>query len=110
MFPNRINLFLFFQLELNFRDSVILATIQDSTRGLWREAQIMYSFPLQHKVRKSNWSWGRCYDHNFLRFLPIFGEKIGVFLKKQCYDQFFHNLALLSKMPIFFQIFSAKIF
>jgi hypothetical protein len=33
---------------------------------------------------------GRCYDHNFLRFLPIFGEKIGVFLKNQCYDQ---NLA-----------------
>jgi hypothetical protein len=26
--------------------------------------------------------WGRCYDHNFLRFLTIFGEKIGVFLKK----------------------------
>jgi hypothetical protein len=25
---------------------------------------------------------GRCYDHNFLRFLPICGEKIGVFLKK----------------------------
>jgi hypothetical protein len=23
----------------------------------------------------------RCYDHNFLRFLTIFGEKIGVFLK-----------------------------
>jgi hypothetical protein len=33
--------------------------------------------------------WGRCYDHNFLRILPIFGEKIGVFLKNQCYDQFF---------------------
>jgi hypothetical protein len=31
---------------------------------------------------------GRCYDHNFLRFLTIFGEKIGVFLKNQCYD---HN-------------------
>jgi hypothetical protein len=27
-------------------------------------------------------SRGRCYDHNFLRFSPIFGEKIGVFLKK----------------------------
>jgi hypothetical protein len=27
-------------------------------------------------------------------FFPIFGEKIGVFLKKQCYDQFFQNLAL----------------
>jgi hypothetical protein len=34
-------------------------------------------------------TWGRCYDHNFLRFLPIFGEKIGVFLKNQCYDQNF---------------------
>jgi hypothetical protein len=33
--------------------------------------------------------WGRCYDHNFLRFLTIFGEKIGVFLKNQCYDQNF---------------------
>jgi hypothetical protein len=26
---------------------------------------------------------GRCCDHNFRRFLPIFGEKIGVFLKNQ---------------------------
>jgi hypothetical protein len=32
---------------------------------------------------------GRCYDHNFLRFSTIFGEKIGVFLKNQCYDQNF---------------------
>jgi hypothetical protein len=39
-------------------------------------------------------SRGRCYDRNFLRFSTIFGEKIGVFLKNQCYDQFFHNLAL----------------
>jgi hypothetical protein len=38
--------------------------------------------------------WGRYYDHNFLRFSPIFGEKIGVFLKYQCYDQLFKNLAL----------------
>jgi hypothetical protein len=34
-------------------------------------------------------TWGRCYDHNFLRFLPNFGEKIGGFLKNQCYDQNF---------------------
>jgi hypothetical protein len=27
---------------------------------------------------------GRCYDHNFLRCLTIFGEKIDVFLKNQC--------------------------
>jgi hypothetical protein len=26
-------------------------------------------------------TWGRCYDYNFLRFLPIFGERIGVFLR-----------------------------
>jgi hypothetical protein len=32
---------------------------------------------------------GRCYDHNFLRFVPIFGEKIGVFLKNQSYDKIF---------------------
>jgi hypothetical protein len=31
----------------------------------------------------------RCYDHNFLRFSTIFGKKIGVFLKNQCYDQNF---------------------
>jgi hypothetical protein len=30
----------------------------------------------------------QCYDHNFLRFLTIFGEKIGVFLKNQGY---YHN-------------------
>jgi hypothetical protein len=29
---------------------------------------------------------GRCYDHNFLRFSTIFGEKIGVFPQNQCYD------------------------
>jgi hypothetical protein len=34
-------------------------------------------------------AWGRCYDHNYLRFLPIFGEKNGVFLKNHCYDQIF---------------------
>jgi hypothetical protein len=26
--------------------------------------------------------WGRCYDHNFMRCLPIFWVEIGVFLKK----------------------------
>jgi hypothetical protein len=31
----------------------------------------------------------RCYDHNFWRFLTIFGKKIGVFLKNRCYDQHF---------------------
>jgi hypothetical protein len=32
-----------------------------------------------------------------MRLLPIFGEKIGVFLKQQCYDKFLkQNLALFS--------------
>jgi hypothetical protein len=33
--------------------------------------------------------WGRCYDHNFRRFLSIFGEKNWRFLKNQCFD---HNI------------------
>jgi hypothetical protein len=40
--------------------------------------------------------WGRCYDHNFLRFLPIFGEKNGIFLKYQCYDQLFSKFSFVS--------------
>jgi hypothetical protein len=30
---------------------------------------------------KTRVTGGRCCDHNFLRFLPIFGEQIGVFSK-----------------------------
>jgi hypothetical protein len=33
--------------------------------------------------------WGRCYDHNFLRFSTIFCKKLAFFLKNQCYDQNF---------------------
>jgi hypothetical protein len=32
-------------------------------------------------VAKIHPIWGRCYDQNFLRFSPIFCEKIGVFSK-----------------------------
>jgi hypothetical protein len=42
--------------------------------------------------------------------ITIFGEKICVFLKSQCYDHFFHNLAFDSKNAIFAPIFLAKIF
>jgi hypothetical protein len=31
---------------------------------------------------KSPEDGGRCYDHNFLRFSPTFGEEIGVFFSK----------------------------
>jgi protein O-GlcNAcase/histone acetyltransferase len=40
----------------------------------------------QKRVFLGNCSWGRCYD---LKFSAIFGEKIGVFLKNQLYDQIF---------------------
>jgi hypothetical protein len=53
-------------------------------------------------------SWGRCYDHNFQQFLTFFGEKIGVFLKNQCYDQ---NLALfwVKNANIFAEFFGENI-
>jgi hypothetical protein len=49
---------------------------------------------------------------NFPRFLTIFREKIGVFLKNQCYDKIFCIiwLCLESKTPFFPPNFSAKIF
>jgi hypothetical protein len=56
-------------------------------------------------------SGGRCSDHNFLRFLTIVGEKIGVFCQNQCYD---HNFAefgfVLCQKRHFLLNFSAKMF
>jgi hypothetical protein len=54
---------------------------------------------------------GRCYDHNFLRFSPIFGEIIGVFLKYQCYDQFFAKtrFVLRQKCHFFAKFFGENI-
>jgi hypothetical protein len=65
----------------------------------------MYLHRVIHiKFAKGIHIWGRCYDHNFLRFSPIFGEKIGVFLKKQCYDQIFAKFSfVLSKKRQFFR-------
>jgi hypothetical protein len=52
------------------------------------------------------------YDHNFLRFSPIFGKQIGFFLKNQCADQIFaqFSFCFLVKNAIFSLIFSAKVF
>jgi hypothetical protein len=36
--------------ELNFRDNQVLASLKDGTRGVWKTAQVMYSYPLPHKV------------------------------------------------------------
>jgi hypothetical protein len=37
---------------------------------------------------------GRCYDHNFLRFFSIFGEKLAFFSKINVMIKILHNLAL----------------
>jgi hypothetical protein len=57
------------------------------------------------------WARGRCYDHNFRRFFPIFGEKISVFLKyQQCYDQLFSkfSFAFSQKRQFFRKNFRRK--
>ena len=35
---------------MDFRESVVLTTLQDSTRGEWKATQVLYSFPDRHKV------------------------------------------------------------
>jgi hypothetical protein len=48
-------------------------------------------------------TWGRCYDHTFLIFLPIFGEKNGVFLKTNVMIKFWQKVSSsLSKNATFF--------
>jgi hypothetical protein len=56
--------------------------------------------------------WGRCYDHNFSRFLPILATKMGVFLNKQCYNQMFAKTSRspAKKRQFFAPDFLAKIF
>ena len=44
--------------KIDFRDNVVLATLQDGTMGKWKEAQVAYSYPLEHKVRASvRYAW-----------------------------------------------------
>jgi hypothetical protein len=59
-----------------------------------------------------NWlDAGACYEHNFLRFLPIFGEKIGVIIRKQCFDPIFEKTAVVwAKKPLYRQTFRRKYF
>jgi hypothetical protein len=37
--------------------------------------------------------WVRCYDHNFLLFVPIFGGNLAFFSKTNVMITFLHNLA-----------------
>jgi hypothetical protein len=55
---------------------------------------------------------GRCYDNNFLRFLTIFVEKNGFFLKNKCCDQIFayFSFVLSKKTNNFLANFFRKYF
>jgi hypothetical protein len=52
--------------------------------------------------------WARCYHHNFLRFLPIFGENFGVVQKINVV--FAKTAVFRTKTPIFSPNFWAKLF
>jgi hypothetical protein len=53
----------------------------------------------------------RCFDQNFRDFCRIFGEKIGVFLKKQCNDPNFTKIGsnLDKKCHFFENVFGENI-
>jgi hypothetical protein len=76
---------------------------------------LFFSRPLQRQ-RKKVWNLfftdsgtrGRCYDKNFLRVSTIFREKIGDFLKNQCYDQIFEQFSLESNTANFSPYFRRK--
>jgi hypothetical protein len=56
---------------------------------------------------------GRCYDHNFWRFLPIFGEKLAFFSKTNAtYNQKFalFSFVFSQKAPFFRNFFGKNIF
>jgi hypothetical protein len=48
---------------------------------------------------RSCFALGRCYNHNFLQFLAIFGEKYGLFSPINCLHAYI--ILLESKTPIF---------
>jgi hypothetical protein len=51
-------------------------------------------------------SWGGCYDHNFLRFLPI----LAFFSKTKVLIKFLENLALGKNVNIFARLFGENIY
>jgi hypothetical protein len=62
------------------------------------------------QLQEVTFSWGRSYDHNYLRFLSTFGEKKVFFSKTSVtYDQLFSKAcSSLSKNCIFFAKFLSK--
>jgi hypothetical protein len=53
---------------------IVIPSIRDTYGLFWLPPNTLVGFDLTTR--------GRCYDHNFLRFLPIFGEKKLAFFSK----------------------------
>jgi hypothetical protein len=91
------------------RKKRIAARIFDRAKRakIFDEAKLLFSSSLiEARVTR-----GRCYDHNFLRFLPIFCEKIGGFSKTNVMINFLLKLALAgAKNANFFAKIFAKFF
>jgi hypothetical protein len=68
----------------------------DIQSGKFRRLDFMNQMTLEtySDWNKDHWSRGRCYDHNFLRFLPIFSEIFGSLLKTNVMIKFFNSFAL----------------
>jgi hypothetical protein len=55
--------------------------------------RFMFADNLNQQKMSCHSSRGRCYEHNFRRFSPIFGEKMAFFLKANVtYDPNFSKL------------------
>jgi hypothetical protein len=81
--------------------------------GLAEFSHLGWLLTLKITEQEAIFSWGRCYEDKFLRFLPIFGEKnIGVFLKNICFGQILAKTSssLNRKRQYFRQIFRQKYF
>jgi hypothetical protein len=51
-----------------------------------------HEFTPNHAAKNNR---GQCYDHNFLRFLPIFGVKMATFSKTNAMIKFLEKLAVV---------------
>jgi hypothetical protein len=61
---------------------------------LFTVAKSRKSFAQSKTVKPALPIWGRCYDHNFLRFSTIFGENLAFFSKTYVMIKILHNFTL----------------
>jgi hypothetical protein len=63
---------LYYDYNLGFKNS---KDIKRSKLQTYIEPFFKFRYKCLPKQFRETDSWGRCYDHNFVRFFPIFGEK-----------------------------------